>query len=577
MEKYYSHEYDVIVIGAGGAGLRAAIEASAMGAKTALICKSLLGKAHTVMAEGGVAAAFGNVDPQDNWKIHYVDTFKAGKFLNNWRMVELYTKEATERVLELERWGALFDRTPEGKILQRPFGGHSYRRLCHVGDRTGLELIRTLQEHGIHQGFDVFMEMTITRLLKDGKRISGAFGYAREDGRFNLFRAKSVVLATGGLGKLYKITSNSWECTGDGFALAYEAGAELQDMEFVQFHPTGMVWPPGVRGLLVTEAVRGEGGLLKNSLGERFMKNYDPEKMELASRDIVSKAIYQETQAGRGTPHGGVWLDITHVDGAKIKKKLPSMWEQFHKLADLDITKEPMEIGPTTHYMMGGVRVDPETQSTNIAGLYAAGEVGCGLHGATRLGGNSLSDLLVFGKRAGESAGKFALSQKAAPRVNEKEIEDEAKMMLAPFEREGGENPFVIQSALQELMQSKVGIWRSAAPMKEAIDELSKLKEKTAKMGVSGTRLYNPGWHLTRDLPHMLDIAETIARSAYERQESRGAHTRDDFAKPIDETWGKVNQVIRQENGKVVLRKEPVPEMPAELKALFQKEVKKNG
>jgi succinate dehydrogenase / fumarate reductase flavoprotein subunit len=577
MEKYYSHDYDVIVIGAGGAGLRAAIEASAMGAKTALICKSLLGKAHTVMAEGGVAAAFGNVDPQDNWKVHYVDTFKAGKFLNNWRMVEVYTKEATERVLELERWGALFDRTPEGKILQRPFGGHSYRRLCHVGDRTGLELIRTLQEHGIHQGFDVFMEMTITRLLKDGNRISGAFGYAREDGRFSLFRAKSVVLATGGLGKLYKITSNSWECTGDGFALAYEAGAELQDMEFVQFHPTGMVWPPGVRGLLVTEAVRGEGGLLKNSLGERFMKNYDPEKMELASRDIVSKAIYQETQAGRGTPHGGVWLDITHVDGAKIKKKLPSMWEQFHKLADLDITKEPMEIGPTTHYMMGGVRVDPETQSTNISGLYAAGEVACGLHGATRLGGNSLSDLLVFGKRAGESAGKYALSQRALPAIDEKMIEEEAKMLLAPFEREGGENPFVIQSALQELMQSKVGIWRSAALMKEAIEELSKLKEKASKMGVTGARLYNPGWHLTRDLPHMLDIAETIARSAYERQESRGAHTRDDFTNPIDETWGKVNQVIRPENGKAVLRKEPVPEMPAELKALFQKEVKKNG
>lgn len=570
MDQYTTHEYDVLVIGAGGAGLRAAIESSAKGAKTALICKSLLGKAHTVMAEGGVAAAFGNVDPDDGWKAHFVDTFKAGKFLNNWRTVEIYCKEATERVLELERWGALFDRTEDGRILQRPFGGHSYRRLCHVGDRTGLELIRTLQEQGIHEGFDVFMEYTITRLLKDGEKIAGAFGYTREKGDFHLFKAKSVVMATGGLGKLFKITSNSWECTGDGFALCYEAGAELQDMEFVQFHPTGMVWPPGVRGILVTEAVRGEGGILKNSEGKRFMEHYDPEKMELSSRDIVSKAIYQETQAGRGTPHGGVWLDITHLDGEKIKKKLPSMWEQFHKLADLDITKEPMEVGPTTHYMMGGVKAEPETQATNIPGLYAAGEVAAGLHGATRLGGNSLSDLLVFGMRAGGAAAEYALGMSSSPKVDAALVNEEVELLLAPFAREGGENPFMLQEELQQLMQDKVGIWRTGSVMQEAVDAIGNLKDRARDLGITGSRMFNPGWHMARDLPHMLDLAESIARSALAREESRGAHTRDDFPDRLDDTWGKVNHIFVKENEKGVLKQEPVPEMPQELKDLFE-------
>lgn len=579
MERFDTHEYDVIVIGAGGAGLRAAIESSAKGAKTALICKSLLGKAHTVMAEGGVAAALGNVDPADGWKTHFVDTFKAGKFLNHWRMVEIFSKEAPERVLELERWGALFDRTDDGKILQRPFGGHSYRRLCHVGDRTGLEMIRTLQDRGIHQGIDVFMETTITRLISDANgRIAGAFGYVREDGRFSLFHSKAVILATGGLGKLYKITSNSWECTGAGFSLAYEAGADLQDMEFVQFHPTGMVWPPGVRGILVTEAVRGEGGILKNSEGERFMKRYDPEKMDLSSRDIVSKAIYQEVKAGRGTPHGGVWLDITHLDADKIKRKLPSMWEQFHKLADLDITKEPMEVGPTTHYMMGGVRVHPETQATSIAGLYAAGEVACGLHGATRLGGNSLSDLLVFGRRAGEAAAHYALSQKKLSEVNQAQIVEESKLLLAPFEREKGENPFAIQSELQDLMQNKVGIWRNQKDLEEALKGMAQLKERARRAGISGSRMYNPGWHLCRDLLHMLDIAEAIAKCALERRESRGSHTRDDCPKSIDDPWSRVNLVARQDRDEMHLRQEPVPQMPAELAQLFQqKETVKHG
>jgi len=579
MEHYETHEYDVLVIGAGGAGLRAAIEASALGAKTALVCKSLLGKAHTVMAEGGVAAAFGNVDPQDSWKAHFVDTMKAGKFLNNWRMVEIFCKEAPERVLELERWGALFDRTEDGKILQRPFGGHRFRRLCHVGDRTGLEMIRILQDQGIHKGIDVFMETTITRLLREGQDggIAGAFGYVRESGRFILFRAKAIILATGGLGKLYKITSNSWECTGDGFALAYEAGADLQDMEFVQFHPTGMVWPPGVRGVLVTEAVRGEGGILKNSEGERFMKRYDPERMELSSRDIVSKAIYQEVKAGRGTPHGGVWLDVTHLDPEVIKRKLPSMYEQFHKLADLDITKEPMEVGPTTHYMMGGVRVEPETQATSIPGLYAAGEVACGLHGATRLGGNSLSDLLVFGKRAGEAAAKYALALEKLPEVDGSQIEEEVELLLSPFEREGGENPYVIYAELQELMQDKVGIWRTREDLEEGLKGILRLKERAAKAGISGPRTYNPGWHLCRDLLHMLDVAEAITRSALERQESRGAHTRDDYPEPVDEPWGKVNLVVFQEDGEMRLRREPVPEMPEELAQLFEEEVAKHA
>jgi len=569
MTEYQTHEFDVVIIGAGGAGLRAAIEASSKGAKTALICKSLLGKAHTVMAEGGVAAAMGNLDPDDGWKTHFVDTFKAGKMLNNWKTVEIYTKEAPERVWELERWGAVFDRTAEGKISQRPFGGHSYRRLCHVGDRTGLELIRTLQEHGVHQGIEIFMEMTITRLLKDGDKISGCFGYTRAEGALHLFKAKAVIIATGGLGKLWKVTSNSWECTGDGFALSYEAGAELQDMEFVQFHPTGMVWPPGVRGILVTEAVRGEGGILTNSEGDRFMKNYDPDKMELSSRDVVSKAIYQETQAGRGSPHGGVFLDISHLDGEKIKKKLPSMYEQFYKLADLDITKEPMEVGPTTHYMMGGVKAESETQSTNVPGLYAAGEVACGLHGATRLGGNSLSDLIVFGKRAGEAAAEYALGQSAMPNINEDDLNREIEQLHAPLERTDGENPYAIMEELQNIMQDKVGIWRTGELMAEAIEDILKLRERAKSTSVSGGKAFNPGWHLARDLPHMLELAETVARSAHAREESRGAHTRDDFPDRLDDTWGKVNHIVIKSGEEAQIRQEPVPEMPDELKALF--------
>ena len=570
MTQYQTHEYDVVVIGAGGAGLRAAIEASGKGAKTALICKSLLGKAHTVMAEGGVAAAMGNVDPEDGWKTHFVDTFKAGKMLNNWKTVEIYTKEAPERVYELERWGAVFDRTDAGKISQRPFGGHTYRRLCHVGDRTGLELIRTLQDHGVHQGMDIFMEMTMTKLLKDGDRISGVFGYTRPEGDLHLFKAKAVVMATGGLGKLWKVTSNSWECTGDGYALCYEAGAELQDMEFVQFHPTGMVWPPGVRGILVTEAVRGEGGLLRNSEGERFMERYDPEKMELSSRDIVSKAIYQETQAGRGSPHGGVFLDISHLDGEMIKRKLPSMYEQFYKLADLDITKEPMEVGPTTHYMMGGVKAESETQATNVPGLYAAGEVACGLHGATRLGGNSLSDLIVFGKRAGEAAAEYALSQSSMPSLNEAELNDEIAQLHLPLEREDGENPYKVQEDLQNIMQDKVGIWRTGKLMAEAVEEILALKDRAKGTSVGGSKAFNPGWHLARDLPHMLDLAETVARAALMREESRGAHTRDDFPDRLEDTWGKVNLVVIKDGEEAKVSEVVVPEMPDELKALFE-------
>src|SRR5438445_2809935 len=446
-ERYETHDYDVIVVGAGGAGLRAAIAAAQAGVKTAVICKSLLGKAHTVMAEGGVAASLGNVDAYDDWKLHFADTWEGGKYINNWRMVELFAKEAPERVLELERWGAIFDRTPQGRINQRPFGSHRARRLAHIGDRTGLEIIRTLQDKGIHSGIDVFMEYTLTRLLKDPQgRVSGAFGYRREDGRFVLFRAKAVVMATGGWGKVYKITSNSWESTGDGLAMALEAGAELLDMEMVQFHPTGMVWPPGVRGILVTEAVRGEGGRLLNSKGERFMLEYDPKKQELSTRDVVSRSIYKEVQAGRGSPHGGVYLDITHRGPEYIKRKLPSMYEQFLKLADIDITRQPMEVAPTIHYAMGGVRVDAETAASSVAGLYAAGEVAAGLHGANRLGGNSLSDLLVFGKRAGEHAGEFAKQREAVQSIDEDAVEAEKAILLRPFENyEQGkrENPYL--------------------------------------------------------------------------------------------------------------------------------------
>ncbi|MFZ3255763.1 MAG: FAD-dependent oxidoreductase, partial [Candidatus Acidiferrales bacterium] len=442
-EKFEVHEHDVLVIGAGGAGLRAAIEVLNQGASVGVVCKSLLGKAHTVMAEGGVAAAMCNVDPADDWKTHFRDTMRGGKFLNNWRMAQLHALEAPERVRELEQWGALFDRTDAGEIMQRAFGGHTFKRLCHVGDRTGLEIIRTLQDRGVQLGIDVYMECTVTRLLKDGDRIAGAFAYWREQGRFVVFKAKAVVIATGGTGKAWKITSNSWEYTGDGLAVAYEAGAELMDMEFVQFHPTGMVWPPGVQGILVTEAVRGEGGILRNNLGERFMEKYDPKKMELSTRDVVARAIYTEVREGRGTEHGGAYLDISHKQAEYVKRKLPGMYHQFKELADVDITKGPMEVGPTCHYTMGGIRVEAETGAATVPGLFAAGEAAAGMHGANRLGGNSLSDLLVFGKRAGAAAAEYAKNASTV-KVDQAQVDDAELEMLAPFERPSGESPYEI-------------------------------------------------------------------------------------------------------------------------------------
>src|SRR6266852_2848722 len=469
-EKYETHEHDVLIIGAGGAGLRAAIEALAQGASVGVICKSLLGKAHTVMAEGGIAAAMANVDEADNWRVHFRDTMRGGKFLNNWRMAQIHAQEASERVRELEQWGALFDRTDDGRILQRAFGGHTFKRLCHVGDRTGLEMIRTLQDRGVQMGFDVYMECAVTRLLKDGDRIGGAFGYWRENGRFAVFKAKAVVLATGGIGKAWPITSNSWEYTGDGMALAYDAGADLMDMEFVQFHPTGMVWPPGVQGILVTEAVRGEGGILRNRLGERFMEKYDPKRMELSTRDVVARSIYIEVREGRGTEHGGAYLDISHKPAEYVKNKLPSMYHQFKELADVDITKGPMEVGPTCHYMMGGIRVDAETARSSVPGLFAAGEAAAGLHGANRLGGNSLSDLLVFGRRAGLAASEHA-KKANAPAIDSSQIEDAERQMLLPFERSGGESPYAIHDDLQEVMQNLVGIFRTDEDLKKALAE----------------------------------------------------------------------------------------------------------
>ena len=593
--EYETHEHDVIVIGAGGAGLRAAIEAAASGVSVGLVCKSLLGKAHTVMAEGGIAAALGNVWPEDNWQVHFRDTMRGGKMLNNWRMAQLHAQEAPERVLELERWGALFDRTKDGRILQRDFGGHRYARLAHVGDRTGLEMIRTLQYHGIHQGIDVYMECTITRLLKDGDRVVGAVGYWRESGKVVVFKAKAVVLATGGIGKAWKITSNSWEYTGDGHSLAFWAGADLIDMEFVQFHPTGMVWPPSVRGILVTEGVRGDGGTLKNSEGKRFMFNYIPDFFkgetadneeeadrwyadkknnrrtpDLLPRDEVARAINSEVKAGRGSPHGGVFLDIcTRRPADYIRKRLPSMYHQFKELAGVDITAEPMEVGPTCHYVMGGVRVDADTTQSTVKGLFAAGEVAGGMHGSNRLGGNSLSDLLVFGRRAGLHAALYAKNYSGALAVDTAQIEQAARQMLAPFERSGGENPYAIQSELQETMQTLVGIIRNEPELKEAIKRIEQLKERARKVHVDGHRQYNPGWHTALDLESLLAVAECSAVAALERKESRGGHTRDDHPY-TDDTWGKVNVVLRFKNGRVEVSREPLPEMPAELKALFQ-------
>jgi succinate dehydrogenase / fumarate reductase, flavoprotein subunit len=565
---YDERQHDVLVIGAGGAGLRAAIAAAEGGVSVGLVCKSLLGKAHTVMAEGGIAAALGNVDASDNWEIHFGDTMRGGQMINDYRMVEIFAKEAPDRVYELEHWGGLFDRTPDGRILQRPFGAHTYRRLCHVGDRTGLEMIRTLQEKAIHCGIDVHMEVTLTRLLKDGDRIAGAFGYIRETGRYVVFRAKAVVLATGGWGKLYKVTSNSWECTGDGCAMAYEAGAELMDMEMVQFHPTGMVWPPGVRGILVTEAVRGEGGILRNSEGERFMERYDPVKKDLSSRDVVARSIYKEVQAGRGTPHGGAWLDITHLNGEMIKKKLPSMYDQFHKLADIDITKSPMEVAPTIHYVMGGVRVEAGTGQSTVPGLFAAGEVAAGLHGANRLGGNSLSDLIVFGRRAGEHAAQHVKGLSGGmPRVDDAQADEERRILQKPFESDGTENPYTIHEELQAVMAEHAGIARTGDGLRQGLEKVLALQGRADRLHAGGSMLFNPGWHECRDVRFMLTLAEAILRCGIEREESRGSHWRLDFPDQ-NADWGKKNMIAVNENGRMAVRTRPVPQIPPELAKL---------
>jgi succinate dehydrogenase / fumarate reductase, flavoprotein subunit len=569
-DRFETHEHDVLIIGAGGAGLRAAIEALGQGASVGVVCKSLLGKAHTVMAEGGIAAAMGNVDAADDWRTHFRDTMRGGKMLNNWRMAQIHAQEAPDRVRELEQWGALFDRTEKGQILQRAFGGHTYKRLCHVGDRTGLEMIRTLQDRGVQMGFDVYMECTITRLLKDGDRVAGAFGYWREHGRFVVFKAKSVVMATGGIGKAWPVTSNSWEYTGDGMALAYDAGAELMDMEFVQFHPTGMVWPPGVQGILVTEAVRGEGGILRNKVGERFMERYDKQRMELSTRDVVARAIYTEVREGRGTEHGGAYLDISHKPAEYVKRKLPSMYHQFLELADVDITKGPMEVGPTCHYMMGGIRVDAETAQSSLPGLFAAGEAAAGLHGANRLGGNSLSDLLVFGRRAGLAAAKHA-SNTPASVTDSAQIDQAERDALAPFQQKEGESPYAIHRDLQDSMQKLVGIFRNKEDLERSLGEIDQAKKRLGRVSVEGSRLYNPGWHLALDLQSMLTVSEAVALSALAREESRGAHSRIDFQK-LDPAWGAKNSIIQRDGEAMRLRQENVPQMPGELRSLLAEE-----
>src|SRR6476661_5477346 len=601
MAEYQSYSYDVLVIGAGGAGLRAAIEAAASGVKVGVVCKSLLGKAHTVMAEGGVAAAMANVDDRDNWRVHFADTMRGGQYLNNWRMAELHAKEAPDRVRELEAWGAVFDRTKDGRILQRNFGGHRYPRLAHVGDRTGLEMIRTLQDHGIHEGLDVHMECTVVTLLHDGERIAGALAYDRERGRFKVFRARAVVLATGGIGRAYSISSNSWEYTGDGHALAYLAGAALQDMEFVQFHPTGMIWPPSVRGILVTEGVRGEGGVLKNRDGKRFMFDNIPDNYksqtadneeegwrytqgdkdsrrppELLTRDHVARMIVREVKEGRGSPHGGVYLDISWIKeripnaAEHIKKKLPSMYHQFMQLAGIDITKEPMEIGPTTHYVMGGIRVDGDTQMSTVPGLFACGECAAGLHGANRLGGNSLSDLLVFGKRAGEYAARYAKDQPSV-KIDEGAVKDAADRALAPFARQGGaEGPYQVQDALQTAMQNHVGIVRTQYEMERALGELEELKQRAERVAVPGNREFNPGWHTALDLRHLLIVSEAITRSALARKESRGGHFRDDYPEK-DPAYATFNFVTRAgHDGAMRVEREPIPALPDELGAIIK-------
>jgi succinate dehydrogenase / fumarate reductase flavoprotein subunit len=601
MTQYLTHEHQVLVIGAGGAGLRAAIEASAAGVPVGLVCKSLLGKAHTVMAEGGIAAALANVDERDSWKVHFADTMRGGQYVNSWRMAQIHAQEAPERVKELEAWGALFDRTKDGRILQRNFGGHKYPRLAHVGDRTGLEMIRTLQDHGIHQGIEVHMECTVTALLKDRGRVVGAFGYDREKGLLHVFKAGAVVLATGGIGRAYEITSNSWEYTGDGHALAYEAGAELMDMEFVQFHPTGMVWPPSVRGILVTEGVRGEGGVLRNSSGQRFMFNDIPENYkaqtaadeeegwrytqgdrearrppELLTRDHVARSIVREVREGRGSPHGGVFLDISWIKqklpnaAEHIKRKLPSMYHQFMKLADIDITQQPMEVGPTTHYVMGGVRVDPDSQMSSVPGLWAAGECAAGLHGANRLGGNSLSDLLVFGQRAGQFAARFARDNRAG-QIQPDQVEEAARQALKPFDpNESGENPYRVERDLQKMMQELVGIVRTEKEMLRALDGLEALGQRAASVEVTGNRSYNPGWHTALDLKNLLTVSRAVTVSALERRESRGAQFREDYPNK-DPDFGKLNVVVwKGPKGEMQVRREPIPPLPGELQRIVE-------
>ena len=605
MADYETHQHDVLVIGSGGAGLRAAIEASAAGVSVGMVCKCLLGKAHTVMAEGGIAAALANVDERDSWKVHFSDTMRGGQYVNNWRMAELHAKEAPARVRELEAWGAVFDRTRDGRILQRNFGGHRYPRLAHVGDRTGLEMIRTLQDHGIHRGIDVHMEFCILALLKDAGRVVGAFGYDRERGRFKVFHAKAVVLATGGIGKVYKITSNSWDCTGDGHALAYHAGAALIDMEYIQFHPTGMVWPPSVCGMLVTEGVRGEGGVLTNKDGKRFMFDFIPDNYkaqtadneeegwrytqgdrnarrppELLTRDHVARCIVREIKERRGSPHGGVFLDISWIKKRianaeeHIKRKLPSMYHQFKQLGDVDITREPMEVGPTTHYIMGGVKVDADTQMSTVSGLFAAGECAAGINGANRLGGNSLSDLIVFGKRAGEFAAQFA-KEHPAGQINSAQVDEAARRALEPFDRNvstaaSHAGPYQVQYELQEMMQNLVGIVRREEEMRQALDGLQRLWERARSVGVTGHREFNPGWHTALDLPSLLTVSEAVTRAALERKESRGAHFREDLPDK-DAAFGKVSIVIRKgQDGSMQVNREPLPEMPAELKQIIE-------
>jgi succinate dehydrogenase / fumarate reductase, flavoprotein subunit len=597
------HECDVLVIGAGGAGLRAAIEASAGGARVGLVCKSLLGKAHTVMAEGGVAAALANVDERDGWRVHFADTMRGGQYLNSWRMAELHAREAPARVRELEAWGALFDRTQDGRILQRNFGGHRFPRLAHVGDRTGLEMIRVLQDHGVHRGVEVHMEVTVLELLRDDGRIAGAVAYERERGRFRTFAAPAVVLATGGIGRAFRITSNSWEYTGDGHALAYRAGADLIDMEFVQFHPTGMVWPPSVRGILVTEGVRGEGGVLLNREGRRFMFDDIPplyrgqtaetpeegwrytqgdrdarRPPELLTRDHVARCIVREIREGRGSPHGGVYLDIAWIrerlPGAEehIRRKLPSMYHQFRQLADIDITREPMEVGPTTHYAMGGIRVDAETQMSTVPGLFAAGECAAGLHGANRLGGNSLSDLLVFGKRAGEHAARYARDH-PRPTVDGAQVARSTATALEPFGRSGTpEGPYRIQHELQELMQDLVGIVRRQEEMAQALERIAGLRERARAVAVTGNREYNPGWHTALDLDNLLTVSQAVALAAAARRESRGAHFREDFPDK-DPAFGAFNHAVRLgPGGEMELDRVPLPPMPEELQRIVDEQ-----